>query len=268
MKSYIRKVSMGLVLMLIVVLGYMGYRYEQLEQQRGFVSTIGVSVPIGELSVLNKDSMYSLYREMDVKSPSEIIRKALVEYLYIKRNSGNIEQALYELDIAIGGYEVEEAGLVELGRAVRVAHLLREAGLVKQARNVLQVVVEGDVTNYAQGLDMVALRLKQMPSETFKIDERNTEAVLALVVLDNVLVGNDDEVKALVHRAFKVADWKLYISSGDYAQLYMWQLIGLYHPEAYSAYLKNHLQILYQEKALARETGSPRLLEAKLLGDQ
>ena len=268
MKSPIGKKATGMIIMFIAVLGYMGYRYQKIEEQKAFINTIGVSLPIGELGVLNKVEMHSLYKEINVKSPSEIIRKGIVEYLYTKNNNGNIEQALFELDGAISSWDVESPTMLDYGKAVRLASLLREAGLVKEARNVLQAVLDEQVTNYAQGLDMVSQKLNSESVKAYQLDPRNLEAILSVVVLDNVLLGNSSEVSGLVQSAFKEADWDLYVRTGDYSQVYLWQLIGIYHPESYNKFLKDKLIKVFEKNGPAKQTGSLRYIEAKLLHDQ
>jgi len=208
----------------------------------------------GELRVLGTEMMKEVYAGLEVKSPQEIIRKEINNYLL--GDEAAVDRIYNEIDRIKDGVSLNNYGAI-----MRNCYLLKEIGLIKLSEHCVRkgLGVEG------QGYGQVMEKAKEVLGsllEKGSFDERNTNHVVSATVGYWVHGIEDHEFDYLLLELVKKSPWKIYVDSSDLGQIYLWQMVALYNPRVMAGGLREKLKWAYKQFE-SQGMDNPRFREMK-----
>lgn len=260
-KENISGVRLGILVVLIVFTAVPTYLWYKGQKKEMPVNAMQTHRAIGEYLVLSNKGVAAVVGQLDVKSGSELIRRE-VSRLAIGTGSLN------DLDKGIEKFR-EEAGseveLVKLGRGIRLAQILYEAGQTGEAKVVLGILSGKAVNSYSEGLKEVKEIVASKDQERFKVRVEQLEEVLAVVAINRVLELNlpvGDLVKDMVNSV----KWDNLGDGTEIGKIYLLQLIGVYAgQDYYTSGLYAKLKSYWGRQKDKDFMSKPRIVEASAM---
>ncbi len=254
----------GLVIGVLIVLGgLIGLKKITDSEQLKKAQSIPLSKAQGEARVLELKSIAEVYKEMDIKSPPELLRREIS--LYTQSPS---EESLKKVQDSISVYKESLKGkslaLVDYGRLVRLGRLLYELELIKEARSVLNIALKEEVPTY--GLALLKIRDYIQMRPKFDMHPEQLEEVLSILVLNNTLEMGLP-VKGLIEESLASVNWDNLSEGPEVGKVYILQLMGLYSGQDYyqSGLHKKLYRHWSKHKDKKEYMASPRMKEAYMV---
>lgn len=222
---------------IIVAFGFLSFGYyEHLQKKETVNETITSSEVMSELDLMKNPNFLSLITQMDLKTPSEKMRVIVTKMVQGDNSQqGNFTTTLNEWT------DIENP--VEISKALRLSNVLRNSGKIEESKNILfHFLGEKTQDNHYQLMEKILIKVVNN-----KIQVDNTEKLLAVVVFDSLMNENSNDVYTMLDNSFKPTDLEMFQKTGDYGQIYIWQLIGLYNNKFYHNKLKTELSKLYKK---------------------
>lgn len=208
----------------------------------------------GELRVLGTEMMKEVYGELDVKSPQEVIRKEINNYLLGDEKAVDVIYSLLDKN-------KESVTLNSYGAIMRNCYLLKEIGLIKLSEHCVKKGLGVDGSGYGQVMEKAKEVLGRLLDKG-GFDERNTNHVVSAAVGYWVHGIEDHEFDYLLLELVKKSPWQIYVDSSDIGQIYLWQMVALYNPRVMAGGLREKLKWAYG-KFESQGMDNPRLRELK-----
>lgn len=260
--------KIGIALLLFVVVFGLSEVYKfQIKKRIEVIEKLPKEKPFGEMRILGSNKMMDYYAGMNVRTPSELLRKEINSFLFFNKENNDREkdQILQKMEHMVDSYPAAN-NLVDHGRLARLVFLLKETGdsrCILIAKKLLAKSLGEEVSNFPQGLDILGKKSQQ---HFDRLDVKNPENILSLIVIDFLVNGSISENgKELVRKSFESTDFNVIEKSFDVGHLYIWQLIGIYDVDNYSKFIKNQLNKSYKEMMQYKDARTPRLMESHLL---
>lgn len=255
--SGVRFGILGVLIVLTVIPTFLWYK-DQMSTPAVDTTKIETKKAIGEYLVLSTKSVAPVVSDLEVKSGSELIRR---EVSRMSLGTGSMA----ELDKGIAKFR-EEAGteveLVKLGRGVRLAQILYEAGKIEEAKVVLGILSGKAVASYGEGLNSVREIVASKGEDRFKVRVEQLEEVLAVVAINRVLELNLP-VGSLVKDMVDSVKWDQMGDGSEIGRVYLLQLVGVYAgQDYYSSGLYGKMKSYWQRKTDKEFLSKPRVVEA------
>lgn len=178
-----------------------------------------------EFLVLRNKDVAEALSGVDVKMGSEIIRKEVSRISLSKEKEGldRIDAGLVKFREEVG----TEVDIVKMGRGVRLAHILNEAGMEGEARVVLGIITGRAINGYSEGLEAVREIVASKGENRYKVRVEQLEEVLSVVVINRVLELNLP-VESLIKDMVNAIKWEDLGDGTEVGRVYLLQLVGLY----------------------------------------